>query len=187
MEEARHEIGDVNAFKAEAIGPPGKRTFRLLVDARRGGACLWIEKEQLYGLALAIRRILGTTSGEKGTDSDLEAFADPSEYQTLEFKIGRLRMGYDEEGGRFIFFVHDIDVIPEGEEEPDEEEASEVPPTLSFRARRPQLAALAEEALRVCAAGRPICPLCQNPMDPQGHFCPRTNGQPPRREPERGP
>jgi hypothetical protein len=25
-------------------------------------------------------------------------------------------------------------------------------------------------------AGRPACPLCGNPMDPEGHSCPRTNG-----------
>ena len=27
------------------------------------------------------------------------------------------------------------------------------------------------------AAGRPPCPLCGNPLDPQGHICPRRNGQ----------
>ncbi|MBV9291748.1 MAG: DUF3090 family protein, partial [Frankiales bacterium] len=31
-------------------------------------------------------------------------------------------------------------------------------------------------ALRVVAAGRPPCPLCGNPLDPQGHVCPRQNG-----------
>ena len=40
----------------------------------------------------------------------------------------------------------------------------------------PHVAAFAEEALRVCAAGRPLCPLCGGPMDPNGHPCPRTNG-----------
>ncbi len=176
MEESHHELGDVNAFKAEAIGASGRRTFRLLVDARKGGACLWIEKEQLYGLALAIRRILRTTPFKKDAEAELEAFADPPEYQTLEFKIGRLGMDHDEERGRFIFFVHDTDVIPEEQEE-SEEEGLEILPTLSFQARRAQLAVLAEEALTVCASGRPICPLCQNPIDSQGHFCPRSNGQ----------
>ena len=31
-------------------------------------------------------------------------------------------------------------------------------------------------ALRVLAAGRPPCPLCGQPLDPQGHLCPRRNG-----------
>ena len=25
-------------------------------------------------------------------------------------------------------------------------------------------------------AGRPICPMCSQPKDPEGHFCPRSNG-----------
>ncbi|OOK73666.1 hypothetical protein BZL30_4339 [Mycobacterium kansasii] len=29
---------------------------------------------------------------------------------------------------------------------------------------------------RVISAGRPPCPLCQEPLDPQGHICARTNG-----------
>jgi len=28
----------------------------------------------------------------------------------------------------------------------------------------------------VVAAGRPPCPLCGNPLDPEGHVCPRQNG-----------
>ena len=28
----------------------------------------------------------------------------------------------------------------------------------------------------VVAAGRPPCPLCGFPLDPEGHICPRLNG-----------
>jgi hypothetical protein len=31
-------------------------------------------------------------------------------------------------------------------------------------------------AARIVAAGRPPCPLCGAPLDPQGHICPRRNG-----------
>jgi hypothetical protein len=31
-------------------------------------------------------------------------------------------------------------------------------------------------AQRVVAAGRPPCPLCSLPLDPEGHICPRQNG-----------
>ena len=31
-------------------------------------------------------------------------------------------------------------------------------------------------ARRVVAAGRPPCPLCGLPLDPDGHVCPRQNG-----------
>ena len=34
----------------------------------------------------------------------------------------------------------------------------------------------AEEALRICSAGRPLCFLCGQPINPDGHACPRSNG-----------
>ena len=36
--------------------------------------------------------------------------------------------------------------------------------------------AFTKRALAVVAAGRPPCPFCSNPLDPQGHICPRANG-----------
>jgi uncharacterized repeat protein (TIGR03847 family) len=36
--------------------------------------------------------------------------------------------------------------------------------------------AFIERAKRVVAAGRPPCPLCGQPLDPEGHRCPRHNG-----------
>jgi uncharacterized repeat protein (TIGR03847 family) len=38
----------------------------------------------------------------------------------------------------------------------------------------------ARAAQGVVAAGRPPCPLCGQPLDPQGHLCPRRNGHTPR-------
>ena len=42
-------------------------------------------------------------------------------------------------------------------------------------ATRPQVRALAARGAAVVAAGRPPCPLCDQPMDPAGHRCPRWN------------
>lgn len=41
-------------------------------------------------------------------------------------------------------------------------------------------AAFARAAQGLVAAGRPPCPLCGQPLDPQGHLCPRRNGHTPR-------
>jgi uncharacterized repeat protein (TIGR03847 family) len=43
-------------------------------------------------------------------------------------------------------------------------------------ASREQMLSLARHGAQVCAAGRPLCPLCRNPMDPEGHQCPALNG-----------
>ena len=45
-----------------------------------------------------------------------------------------------------------------------------------FWATREQMLSLARHGALVCAAGRPRCPLCGNPMDPEGHRCPALNG-----------
>ena len=34
----------------------------------------------------------------------------------------------------------------------------------------------ADRAIAVVESGRPPCPLCGRPLDPQGHICPRRNG-----------
>ena len=39
-----------------------------------------------------------------------------------------------------------------------------------------QARAFAKRALDVVNAGRPPCPLCSLPLDPEGHVCPRQNG-----------
>jgi uncharacterized repeat protein (TIGR03847 family) len=36
--------------------------------------------------------------------------------------------------------------------------------------------ALADYAMRVVEGGRPICGNCGRPIDPEGHFCPKSNG-----------
>jgi uncharacterized repeat protein (TIGR03847 family) len=43
-----------------------------------------------------------------------------------------------------------------------------------------QLAAFGIQGMKVVAQGRPTCPLCGHPMEPDGHICPATNGHNPR-------
>jgi len=41
---------------------------------------------------------------------------------------------------------------------------------------RGQAYALARRGEREVAAGRPTCRMCGEPLEPEGHFCPRSNG-----------
>ena len=50
------------------------------------------------------------------------------------------------------------------------------PPMLRVRLTGAQARAFAKRALDVVNAGRPPCPLCSLPLDPEGHVCPRQNG-----------
>ena len=50
------------------------------------------------------------------------------------------------------------------------------PDVLRVRLTADTARSFAERAARIVASGRPPCPLCGQPLDPQGHICPRRNG-----------
>jgi uncharacterized repeat protein (TIGR03847 family) len=52
----------------------------------------------------------------------------------------------------------------------------EGPDTLRVRLTADAARAFVNRAIDVVAAGRLPCPLCGQPLDPQGHICPRRNG-----------
>ena len=60
----------------------------------------------------------------------------------------------------------------EGVDEDDEDG----PDTLRVRLTAADARVFVNRALSVVAAGRLPCPLCGQPLDPQGHICPRRNG-----------
>jgi hypothetical protein len=53
---------------------------------------------------------------------------------------------------------------------------AEGPDTLHVRLTAEAARGFVNRAIEVVAAGRLPCPLCGQPLDPQGHICPRRNG-----------
>ncbi|MSQ22114.1 MAG: DUF3090 family protein [Dehalococcoidia bacterium] len=171
MTEAQHEMGRVSSLKAEAIGQPGSRRFRLVAEARNGGlAVLWLGKEQLFNLGVAIKRIIATVE-ERGrararSNAPSGSLADASSGagSLVEFQVGKMAIGYDDGTALYIIAGYDTE---------SEEDAI---PEVSLVATSDQIDSLADEAFVVCAAGRPPCPLCGAPMGAEPHVCPRHNG-----------
>ncbi len=159
------EFTRVTGIRAQALGEPGSRTFRILVDSESSSATLWLEKEQLFQLALAIGHL--QASLPEGTGSRGGAgFGDEAGPPThLEFRIGKLVLGHEGNSDRFIIDAHDTESADDDDD-----------PTVRVWSERDQLTVFAEESLRLCAAGRPLCSLCGGPIDPTGHVCPRSNG-----------
>lgn len=56
------------------------------------------------------------------------------------------------------------------------DEDEDGPDTLQVRLSAEDARGFVSGALAVVAAGRLPCPLCGQPLDPQGHICPRRNG-----------
>lgn len=164
MPDAKIEFTRIFRLQPEALGQPGKRTFRILADSESSTASLWLEKEQLMQLAVGVQQLLTTLADETrnadGSPSDREA---PG-LTRLDFKVGKLVLGHDGSTGYFLIDAHDLEDEDEGEA------------TVRLWATRRQMETFATDALKACAAGRPICPLCGRAIDPEGHECPRVNG-----------
>ena len=167
---ARYQFGTLSSILAEAFGEPGKRTFRLKMESgvspNVASASVWLEKQQLQQLATYIQEIETAHSSSGGSNPPPEpAWSEGS--ASVEFKVGRLALGHDRESNCFLLVAYDV-------EDDDSETA-----TLSFWMTMDQGRELSNESLKVCAAGRPECFLCGQPIDPEGHMCPRANGHAP--------
>jgi uncharacterized repeat protein (TIGR03847 family) len=161
-----HDFEKVETFEPEALGQPGHRTFRLRIRSGTQAASIWLEKEQLAALSLAVRQVLAQVSGGQTSEPSSSPELSPGfpEHPDVEFKVGRLGLGYDDSEGMVVLFAYT------------QEEDEDSPPSLTCRLTQVQCRSFSNAADAVVAAGRPLCPLCGGPIDPDGHICPRSNG-----------
>ena len=160
MADAKNEFTNVSSLKPESIGEPGKRTFRIMVSSASSTAAIWLEKEQLFQLGQAIQQMVANLPTERAASSP-PTHREATPLTRLEFKLVKLVLGHD--GPKSLFIIEDHDS--------DDDEAM-----VRVWVDEQQINGFAEEALKLCAAGRPDCPLCARPLDPEGHACARTNG-----------
>jgi uncharacterized repeat protein (TIGR03847 family) len=157
------DLEALEQFTAGTVGPVGQRVFYLQARQRREVVTLKCEKEQVKALGEYLGRLLGRLTG-----ATEEANADLALFQPVDaaWAVGSLEVGYDEPRDRIVVVAN----------EAVEEESQEEPATARFHLTRSQAAAFVERARELIEAGRPACPLCSLPIDPQGHVCPRSNG-----------
>lgn len=157
--------GDVQRVRADALGEPGQRRFRILAIIEGVTHIVWMEKQQLQALGLAIEQLLEQVPDDEEVVIDAEPPIEFDESTRHQFRVGRIELGYDVGHHRVVVNTFDL------EQEDDDETA-----TLVLRLDLRQSAELSAEAATVVAAGRPLCPMCGQPMDPGGHVCPQQNG-----------
>ncbi|MEN6298817.1 MAG: DUF3090 family protein, partial [Anaerolineaceae bacterium] len=83
------------------------------------------------------------------------------------FRVGELGLGYDNENDYIVLIAKEI--VPEGGN-PDDTNV------VRFWCTRSQIRAMCRWGMEIAGRGRPVCPQCGQPMDPEGHFCPKKNG-----------
>jgi uncharacterized repeat protein (TIGR03847 family) len=171
------ELGLVDRITADAIGEPGMRTFYLQARAGEELVTVIVEKEQVELLARSVLELLADVAQETeltGSDENALTLEEPLDPR---WRAGRLSIGFDHEQDRFLLEIDEF--TPEVEEEEEEDPRSlvpEEPESISLWASREQMLALARHGDVVVTRGRPRCQFCGNPIDPEGHACPATNG-----------
>jgi uncharacterized repeat protein (TIGR03847 family) len=143
------------------------------IQARKGHRLVTVicEKEHVAALAIATDQVLLSLAGD---DEDAIVEPDPVidagmdlEYP-LEpvFRAGQVNLGYDQVSERLVVIAYEL---------LDEDDESR-PSVARFWATLEQMRAFSIHGQEVVAAGRPTCAMCGEPIDPEGHFCPRKNG-----------
>ena len=188
------EFDEIDALAAGAVGEPGEREFFIQARTESTQLTVLVEKEQVALLAAEAITFLDRIADDFPEDDDEAPKQDLREPTVPLFRARLIGLGFDPERARVLIELRER---PSGEEEEDEgelpagERASAggvTPPEVSepmemeeegyvarIYATRSQVRAMAARGAAAVAAGRPPCPLCDMPMDPAGHRCPRWN------------
>ena len=202
MDENEIELETVDSLGAGAVGDPGEREFFLQARTESAQLTVLVEKEQVALLATEAVAFLDRIA-EDYPEEPVEP-REPAVRQaglrepTVPLFRARLiglgfdperemvlielreRSSEDEEEGEALASPAEADPVPEL---PDAGAAAVADPTdedeegyvARIYATRGQVRAMAAKGAEAVAAGRPLCPLCDMPMDPAGHRCPRWN------------
>ena len=180
-----HGFDPPERFVAGTVGEPGARTFFLQARAGSRITSVALEKQQVAALAERMDELLDEVMAA-GTETVVPAVAPlalddsaPLEQPIEEeFRAGTMTLSWDPEDQRVVIEVFPFteaavvapDQVDQDFEEPEPDEV------LLVRIAPGSARAFVKRTEQVLDAGRPSCPFCGNPIDPDGHLCVRANG-----------
>jgi uncharacterized repeat protein (TIGR03847 family) len=159
------ELIEPERFVAGAEGPPGQRVFYLQAVDESQVMSLRLEKQQVAALCDYLAGILDdlpTVPAETTPTAELVGPVEPA------WVVGTLAVAYEQSADRIL-------VVAEEAVDPDELVGDDEPATAQIMLSRRQVSCFVHQAMEVVRAGRPPCVLCNQPIDPNGHVCPRWN------------
>lgn len=170
-------------FVAGTVGQPGSRAFYL--QARDGDriVSVLLEKAQVSLLAERLTMLLAEVR-ERGANVPGEPAPDDIDTAPLDeplnetFRVGTMALVWDGDDESVVVearaATEEDDEADEAlEEEDSDDDESDV---VRVRLSPARALAFAQRALEVVVAGRPPCPFCGQPLNPEGHICARRNG-----------
>ena len=201
MDENEIELETVDSLGAGAVGDPGEREFFLQARTESAQLTVLVEKEQVALLATEAVAFLDRIAeeypeGPSGVPEPVVPQAGLREPTVPLFRARLIGLGFDperemvlielrerssedEEEGEALAPPAHAEPVPElpdaGTAVTDPTDEDEEGYVARIYATRGQVRAMAAKGAEAVAAGRPLCPLCDMPMDPAGHRCPRWN------------
>ncbi|MGH3725458.1 MAG: DUF3090 domain-containing protein [Mycobacterium sp.] len=180
MSRSIHVFRTPDRFVAGTVGEPGNRTFYLQAVHESRVVSVRLEKQQVSVLAERIGTLLAEVHRRFGTAippepevvEDLDPLAMPVD---AEFRVGTMGLGWDAEANSVV-----VELLAVSETEFDAsvvlDDSEDGPDAVRVFLSLEEARQFATRSTRVVSAGRPPCPLCEEPLDPAGHICVRTNG-----------
>lgn len=167
-----YELNPISRLTTGAIGAVGQRVFYLQARKDDELVTLIVEKQQVQALALGVEQFLGDLqrrfpAPDEAPGAFEEAAMELEQPIDPAFRVGQLGLAYDEDSDRVVLVAREI----QGEGDDPEQAA-----VARFWGTRAQIRAFSRWGLELAARGRPICGNCGQPIDPEGHFCPKRNG-----------
>ncbi|HMG25700.1 MAG TPA: DUF3090 family protein [Acidimicrobiia bacterium] len=196
MDENEIELETVDSLGAGAVGDPGDREFFLQARTESAQLTVLVEKEQVALLATEAVAFLDRIAEDypeepSGVTEPVKRQAGLREPTVPLFRARLIGLGYDPERELVLIELRERSTDDEegdaasSEDDPVAGLSQEVADATDeddedgyvarIYATRPQVRAMAAKGAEAVAAGRPLCPLCDMPMDPSGHRCPRWN------------
>ncbi len=193
-------------FVAGTVGEPGQRTFFLQARKASQVVSVVLEKVQVQVLAERLDQLLdeleerGVTAASDAPASDTAPLDEPL---VEAFRATTLTLGWDADAGLVLVEARaepmEIELAAADDDDDDDDpdqptsgldesiaasilaafesaEEEDGPDVLRVRVTAAAARSFVQRAAQVVASGRPPCPLCGQPLDAQGHICPRRNG-----------
>jgi len=98
------------------------------------------------------------------------------------FRVGTMTLSWDGSSEAVVVEAREAsdeeaaDDDDDDDDEPAFDASEDGPDMLRVQLSAPAARGFIVHANAVIAAGRPPCPLCGAPLNPEGHICPRKNG-----------
>ncbi|NYG57677.1 putative repeat protein (TIGR03847 family) [Nocardioides daedukensis] len=181
-----HSFDPPDRFVAGTVGEPGQRTFFLQARAGTRLVSVSLEKQQVTVLADRIDDLLDELMSSEETESlipavaplDLEDSGPLDQPIEEEFRAGTMTLSWEPADERIVIEVFPFNEAAVVSPEQVDEDFTEPEPEEVFLVRitAAHARAFVQRAAQVIEAGRPNCPFCGGPIDPDGHLCVRANG-----------